>query len=169
MGLSQHERPLTPGTRYTYEVACKLMNYFTERQLAERSFAGIASAEQVLLQLWESFEGLREENIVGVIGFEPTTSCSQSKRSSQAELHPEKSANDSCPNEPSPVPGLRPGRDPRFGLHSLRSCAESGLSYTPRNPQTILAQMSQVPFQDCVLDGILDSAYTRSARVPNRD
>jgi hypothetical protein len=26
---------------------------------------------------------------VGVIGFEPTTSCSQSKRSSQAELHPE--------------------------------------------------------------------------------
>ena len=26
--------------------------------------------------------------IVGVIGFEPTTSCSQSKRSSQAELHP---------------------------------------------------------------------------------
>jgi len=29
--------------------------------------------------------------------------------------------------------------------------------------------VSQVPFQDCVLDGILDSAYTRSARVPNRD
>ena len=29
-----------------------------------------------------------EDEFVGVIGFEPTTSCSQSKRSSQAELHP---------------------------------------------------------------------------------
>ena len=27
---------------------------------------------------------------IGVIGFEPTASCSQSRRSSQAELHPEK-------------------------------------------------------------------------------
>ncbi len=26
---------------------------------------------------------------IGVIGFEPTASCSQSRRSSQAELHPE--------------------------------------------------------------------------------
>jgi hypothetical protein len=27
--------------------------------------------------------------LIGVIGFEPTASCSQSRRSSQAELHPE--------------------------------------------------------------------------------
>ena len=27
---------------------------------------------------------------IGVIGFEPTASCSQSRRSSQAELHPDK-------------------------------------------------------------------------------
>ncbi len=31
---------------------------------------------------------LLRQFLVGVIGFEPTTSCSQSKRSSQAELHP---------------------------------------------------------------------------------
>ena len=30
--------------------------------------------------------------VVGVAGFEPTTSCSRSKRSSQAELHPERGA-----------------------------------------------------------------------------
>ncbi len=27
--------------------------------------------------------------VIGVIGFEPTASCSQSRRSSQAELHPD--------------------------------------------------------------------------------
>ena len=31
-----------------------------------------------------------EPEIFGMAGFEPMTSCSQSKRSSQAELHPEK-------------------------------------------------------------------------------
>jgi hypothetical protein len=32
--------------------------------------------------------------VIGVIGFEPTASCSQSRRSSQAELHPGNSDTD---------------------------------------------------------------------------
>ncbi len=32
----------------------------------------------------------KNDGKIGVIGFEPTASCSQSRRSSQAELHPGK-------------------------------------------------------------------------------
>jgi hypothetical protein len=45
-------------------------------------FSGIKKA------LSSSFDN--REKIIGVIGFEPTASCSQSRRSSQAELHPDK-------------------------------------------------------------------------------
>ena len=39
----------------------------------------------------------REIRVVGVTGFEPTTSCSQSRRSNQAELHPVSPRMLACP------------------------------------------------------------------------
>jgi hypothetical protein len=40
--------------------------------------------------LWHSFSQSRKTWLVGVQGFEPWASCSQSKRSDQTELHPDK-------------------------------------------------------------------------------
>ena len=47
------------------------------------------SAEILVNEIFEGPSERKPMEMVGVIGFEPTTSCSQSKRSSQAELHPE--------------------------------------------------------------------------------
>ena len=54
------------------------------------------SAVQIRLDLHEELNAYRKKppsrwlKMVGVDGFEPPTSCSQSRRSSQAELHPDK-------------------------------------------------------------------------------
>jgi hypothetical protein len=83
-------------------------------------------------------------------------------------------------NFPSPVltklaaQVLCQNEDHRFGRHSLRSCAESGLDVAGSIPVS-RSKASQVPFRRNlqskfpVKTRILDSANTRYARAPNRD
>ena len=65
--------------------------------------------------------------VVGVAGFEPTTSCSRSKRSSQAELHPERGALSAVHRGSSRRPSPRMTSDGGGARRCTRQLSNSGL------------------------------------------
>jgi hypothetical protein len=100
------------------------------------------------------------QRIVGVIGFEPTTSCSQSKRSSQAELHPE-IISENCWRKQS-LKRLLARRASAISAPAASMAEPFGASYTPFQLQNVNCGMQNEIETTLTYENLLRKSMERS-------